>query len=178
MINKQQFNNFFQHFDKEMIIEVIDLFAEQSPDLIKVLTQNIEDHDLVQVKLNAHKLKGICLQLYDPVSSEHAKMMEDAAKRYIGEVIDSLLGEFPEIHSKLRQETNENTLYLEVIKAHTLKAFLTGLLGSLSAEDTFKLENTEKLIMAEHLPQMLADLTLSTDELLRELLMMKKELTS
>jgi hypothetical protein len=177
MIDKQQFNNFFQHFDKEMVIEVIDLFAEQSPELIRLLAQNIENHDLVQVKLNAHKLKGICLQLYDPVSSDHAKRMEEAAKKHIGDVVAIALDEFPEIHNRLMQEFNESTLFFEVVKGHTIKAFITGLLGSLSAEDALKLANAEKNIVAQDLPQILADLTRSTDELLRELFMMKRELT-
>jgi HPt (histidine-containing phosphotransfer) domain-containing protein len=176
MIDKQQFNNFFQHFDKEMIIEVIDLFAKQSPELINALSQNIEDHDLVQVKLNAHKLKGICLQLYDPVSAEHARNMEDTARRLITEIINLSLREYPKILNRLNQEFNENALVLEVVKYRSVGNFISGLAGSMSADTVFDLQNTEKNKVAEDLPRMLSELTVSADELLRELMMMKREL--
>lgn len=176
MIDKQQFDNFFQYFDNELIVEVIDLFAEQSPALMKTLAQNLENHDLVQVKLNAHKLKGICLQLFDPASSEHARNMEDTAKSLIHEIIHLSLRGFPEILNRLNQEFTESSLVMEVVKYHTIGNFVAGLTGSLSAEKVLDLQNTEKLKVDEDLPRMLSDLTVSTDELLRELLKMKKEL--
>ncbi len=172
MIDKQQFNNTFQYYEADMIIEIIDMYAEEQPHLIQLLEQNLEDHDLIELKWNAHSLKGICAQLFDPVAQEHAKTLEDAALKSIFNVIDILLQDAPETLARLKKEYD----YMKIYPLRPLKKFLAGFLGSFSEEDTVKLEELEKRFVANGMPQMLSDLKASSSMLKEELLVMKKEI--
>ena len=177
MIDKKEFNNTFQYFDKETIIEIIDMFAEQQPEIMNILAQNIADYDLVAIKLNAHKIKGQCSQLFDRASADHAKKLEDYASAKIVDIVYIMLDELPETILRLKQENNESELLHKVIfVAHSIKNFLIGLNVSFDPENTLKLQNLEKSFLADGMPQMLVDLKISSGQLLAELLQMKKEL--
>ncbi|MCX6306805.1 MAG: hypothetical protein NT040_17705 [Bacteroidetes bacterium] len=179
MIDKQEFNNNFQYFDAATIVDVIDLFAIQQPELIRLLEQHIAETNLVQIKFFAHKLRGPCLQFFDPVSSNHGEIMEEAANRKIIEVVDLLIPDYPDSLRDMRQEFDEIDLIQKKIAPRlSLKAFLSGFTDSFSAEKALKLEDLEKNKIADGMPLMFADLKASSSELLAELLAMKKELIS
>ncbi len=179
MIDKQQFENFYQYFTREEIVEIIEIFPEQQPEIINALALNIENHDLVKVKLNAHKLKGPMLQFYDPVASKHAQVMEDAALRKIIEIVDSFIGEYPEPVRAKRLEFDDYDLFRkQIVPAQTLKAYLTGLTGSLSPEAEMRLRELEIMKMADGMHKMLADLKYSSSLLAEELKQMKLDLTA
>ena len=177
MIDKQEFNNAFQYFDAETIVEVIDLFANVQPEIIKIIEKNIADHDLVQVKLNVHQLKGPCRQFYDPVSSEHAQIMEAAANIKIIKVVESLINDYPDSLKKMRQELDDGDLIQKkILPSKSIKAFLSGFTDTFSSEHAMKLEDIEKRTMADGMSEMFANLKTSSGALLDELLLMKKKL--
>jgi HPt (histidine-containing phosphotransfer) domain-containing protein len=178
MIDKLQFDDTFQYFNPEDVVEVIDLFLQQYPDILKVLAQNIEDHDLIQIKWNAHKLKGTCSQFFDPVSSEDARKLEESAKMKIIEIVDAMLGEFPEVREKLRHELNEGQIYLEVAKVHTLNNFISGLIGSLSHEESSTLDKLEKSKTSDGILQLFSSLENSSAILVDELRSVKDLISS
>jgi len=177
MIDKQQFDNTFQYFNPKDTIEIIDLFLEQYPEQISLLAQNIEDNDLVQVKWNAHKLKGICSQFFDAVSADNARKLEDTSKRKIFEIIDIMLHDFPGPLDKLNLEFNESQTYLEIVKVHSIDNFIAGLTGPLSDENTLKLRNLLTVKIAEGIPQIFSDLKISSGLLIEELKAIQKELS-
>ena len=179
MIDKQQFNDLFQYFENEMIIELIDLACEQIPENIQAIAQNINNHNFAQLRLNACKLRGVCT-LFDPVSSRQLREIEDAAQSKIVGIILISLSKFPEILSNLKEEYNfvSQAFISEVTWQTTLKDFLASLIGSFSDEDALKLEELEKRTMADGIPQMFSELKISSASLIEELLVMKQELTS
>ena len=178
MIDKQQFNDLFQYFENEMIIELIDLACEQIPENIQAIAQNINNHNFAQLRLNACKLRGVCSSLFDPVSSRQLREIEDAAQSKIVGIILISLSKFPEILSNLKEEYDEQELINKVTWQTTLKDFLASLIGPLSDEDALKLEELEKRTMADGIPQMFSELKISSASLIEELLVMKQELTS
>ena len=178
MIDQQEFNNLFHYFDKKMIIEIIDLFVDQQPEIVGLLEQSFVDNDLVLMRFWAHKFRSPCEQFFDPVSSKHAKLMEEAADRKIIEVVDSLIHDYPDSLRKMRKELDERDLIQEINHAKTLKTFLACFFATFSTEDAMKLKELEKRIIADGMPEMFADLKISTEELLKELLVMKKKLIS
>ena len=176
MIDKQQVNDFFQCFEKELIIEVIDLACEQIPESIEAIAQNIDNHNFAQLRWNANKIKGVVQQLYDRESYDQARKLVHAARRNIDEIINISLHEFPETLDKLKKKFPDHNSWITV--NNSLNHFLTGLIGPLSDEDALKLEELENRTMADGIPQMFSELKISSASLMEELLVMKQELTS
>ena len=179
MIDKQEFDNFFKEFDKSVIIEIIDEFVKQQPEIIGLLEQSFADYNLVQIMVWSHKFRTTCGLFRDPVSTKHLQLMEEAANRKIIEVVDILIHDYPDSLKKIRQELDEEDLIRKnIVPVHSLKAFFAGFFDSFSTENAMKLEDLEKMIIADGMPQMLTDLKTSSGELLQELLLIKKKLIS
>jgi HPt (histidine-containing phosphotransfer) domain-containing protein len=179
MIDKRKFSEMCGDLGSEFIIDLIDLYVQRHEALILSLATNLAAHDLVQVELNAHELKGVCLNFHDPVASEDARRMEEASKRKIVEIVDAVLAEFPEALHEVKQQMDERDLVYKVIFVdRSIKAFLTDVLGSLSDEGATQLQKLERNKVEDGMHQMFLDLKSSTTILLEELLKMKKELSS
>ena len=80
MIDRQKLNENFQYFDNETIIEIIDIFFEEYPDRVEKMTKNIQDNDFVQLKFNAHSIKGVVANFQDPVTIELSRKLDEMAK--------------------------------------------------------------------------------------------------
>ena len=80
MIDRQKLNQNFQYFDKETIVEIIDIFFEEYPDRAEKLKKNIQDGDFAQLKFNAHSLKGVVANFQDPICFELARKLDEMAK--------------------------------------------------------------------------------------------------
>ncbi len=79
MIDKQCFYEFLD-FDKEIILEIIDLAATEIPECIEAIAKNMEDTDFDRLSRNACKIKGILGIFFDPVSTGLARQLWD----YVG----------------------------------------------------------------------------------------------
>ena len=82
MIDKQQFNNFFQGFDKDFLPEFIDIAIIEIPATIEAISKNIENVDFDGLSRNACKIKGIIPNFYDPVSTGLSRQLWDYV--YVG----------------------------------------------------------------------------------------------
>ena len=80
MIDRQKLNQNFQYFDKETIIEIINIFFEEYPVRVEKIRKNIEDGDFIQLKFNAHSMKGVIANFQDPVSIELTRKLDEMAK--------------------------------------------------------------------------------------------------
>ena len=80
MIDRQKLNQNFQYFDKETIVEIIDIFFEEYPDRAEKLKKNIQDGDFAQLKFNAHSLKGVVANFQDPETIELSRKLDEMAK--------------------------------------------------------------------------------------------------
>jgi len=176
MIDRKQFANTFQSFDKETIIMIIDLFVDHYPHMISSLEQNIADPDLVQLKVNIHRLKGTLSQFYDPISSAHAAKIETLAQRKILEIIETLTPEYPESLSELRKNTEDREIIEKVTNANTLTAFFEGIAGPGFTIDKIRIIDLEMTKISDDIPPLFSKLKTSFTALIGELLAMKKEL--
>lgn len=80
MIDRQKLDQNFQYFDKETIIEIIDIFFEEYPERVEKIRKNIQDGDFNQLKFNTHSLKGVIVNFQDPVSIELSRKLDEMAK--------------------------------------------------------------------------------------------------
>ena len=80
MIDREKFNANFQYFDKDIIVEIIDIFISEYDERFQKLRKNIEDKDFVQLKFNAHSLKGVIANFMDPVTIEESRQLDEMAK--------------------------------------------------------------------------------------------------
>lgn len=80
VINKEEFQENFKFFDKEVIIEIIDLFINELDDRMKTLKDNIDNSDMEGLKFNAHSLKGVVANFVADEPRNLAKTLEDKAK--------------------------------------------------------------------------------------------------
>jgi hypothetical protein len=80
MIDRQKFNDNFQYFDKEIIVEIIDIFITEFDERFRNLRQNVAEKDFVKLKFNAHSLKGVIANFMDPVTVDQSRMLDEMAK--------------------------------------------------------------------------------------------------
>ena len=75
-INKEQFIENFQYFDKEIVLEIIDIFLKEYPGRIQSITDNIESDDYDNLKFNSHSIKGVIANFVAPKVEQQARELE------------------------------------------------------------------------------------------------------
>lgn len=80
MIDKEKFQENFKYFDKELIVEIIDMFINEHPDRMSLIKQNIDDLDMEALKFNAHSFKGVIANFMAETPKLHARILEEKAK--------------------------------------------------------------------------------------------------
>ncbi len=79
MIDRQKFNDLFNNFNKEFVVEIIDIFLSEYDERFRKLHKNVEEKDFVNLKFNAHTLKGVVGNFHDPVTNEIAIKFDEMA---------------------------------------------------------------------------------------------------
>lgn len=108
IINKEQFKENFKPFDKEVVLEIIDIFINEWPERYQEIRKNINEGDMDSLRFNAHSLKGVIANFLAYEPKEIAKNLEDNGKEKIvngneillerlKENVDELLSELKEI---------------------------------------------------------------------------------
>lgn len=120
MINWGKFNLAFQYYEKELVIEIIDLFinGEAGEDngyeaRLNILDKAIKQKDYITINLTAHSLKGVIANFYDPVAVELATklmIMGDEKTDY----------EMPETFEKLKIATQYLVMELHEYRRQNL----------------------------------------------------------
>jgi HPt (histidine-containing phosphotransfer) domain-containing protein len=83
IIDAEQFRDTFKPFDKEVVVEIIDIFFEEWPERFKNLKNDIDSGDLDSLRFNAHSLKGVIANFVAPGPKELAKQLEDNARAMV-----------------------------------------------------------------------------------------------
>lgn len=99
MIDRVKFNENFQYFEKEVIIEIIDIFASEYQERFTNLDKNMKERDFEKLKFNTHSLKGVVANFMDPVTIELTRKLDEAAKLKTEAGLD-------EIYSNLKNSCN------------------------------------------------------------------------
>lgn len=58
MINKENFRNNFQYFDKSVVLQVLDIFLSEYQDRFNELEKNVSELDFKAIDNNAHSFKS------------------------------------------------------------------------------------------------------------------------
>lgn len=106
MIDRQKLNQNFQYFDKETIIEIIDIFFSEYPDRVEKITKNIKEGDFAQLKFNAHSLKGVVANFQDPLTIELSRKLDEMAKNQQSAGLNQVFEELKSASEKLLEELN------------------------------------------------------------------------
>ena len=109
MIDLERFKENFVYLDKEVVVEIIDIFLGEYKDRMASLQQNISDGDFTGLKFNAHSLKGVIANFMDPVTIELARALDEHAKNENSNGIQ-------ELFDNLSRETISLVVELEKIK--------------------------------------------------------------
>ena len=80
VIDWDQFNENFEYYDKEIIIEVISIFIDEYDSRISELQKNIDEKDYTNLAFNAHSFKGMIGNYMAPKAYELTLKLEQTAK--------------------------------------------------------------------------------------------------
>jgi len=80
MIDRIKFEENFQYFEKDIIVEIIDIFESEYQERFTNIEKNINEKDFVQLKFNAHSLKGVVANFMDPATVELSRKLDEFAK--------------------------------------------------------------------------------------------------
>jgi hypothetical protein len=76
MINKQLFIDNFKVFDKEIVVEIINIFFEEYPERVEKMDKNIAENNYKDLAFNAHSLKGVVSNFAAPELFDLARELE------------------------------------------------------------------------------------------------------
>jgi len=109
MIDRKKFNETFVYLDKEIMVEIIDIFLGEYPDRFSALQKNIREQDFKGLKFNAHSLKGVIANFMDPVTIDLSRQLDEKAKNEDGTGLQ-------ELYDNLKRQTDLLVQELNVIK--------------------------------------------------------------
>ncbi len=100
MIDRQKFDDTFQYFDKEVILNIIDIFEKELPERFEKIHHNILEKDFDALAFNAHSLKSVAGTFMAIEPSNLARKIEEMA---IQKADDGL----PEVFENLKSASEE-----------------------------------------------------------------------
>ncbi|MFZ4545805.1 MAG: hypothetical protein ACOYN4_00140 [Bacteroidales bacterium] len=77
MINWEEFNSFYQYFDNEVIIEIVDLFLEEYEGKMETLKKSIDELYFEEIQRNLSSIRGIIRNFYDPVADAASNRLKE-----------------------------------------------------------------------------------------------------
>jgi HPt (histidine-containing phosphotransfer) domain-containing protein len=89
MIDKEAFRENMKYFDKNIVLQVIDIFLDGYKDRLTNLEKNIKDIDFHGIDNNAHSLKGEVAYMSQELA-EMARKLEHKGKEQDSEGLQEL----------------------------------------------------------------------------------------
>lgn len=107
IIEKDRFQENFQYFDKEVVLEIINIFIDEYPERMLTLRKSIDQKDFDQLRFNAHSLKGVVANFIAPEVQDIARNMEMKGTNKDLENIDELYSLLKEKSDVMVEELTE-----------------------------------------------------------------------
>lgn len=85
MIDRETFSITYDNFDKEVVVEIIDIFISEYADRMAAIRKAIDERDFDGLNKCSHSLKGVVANFYDDTTHHLARQLEMKGKE---EVID------------------------------------------------------------------------------------------
>lgn len=83
MVNKQEFLDTYSYFDKDVLIEIIDIFISEYPGRFEKLYKDVETKNFNDLRFDAHGLKGVVATFCAPQVKEIAYDLEKAGSLFM-----------------------------------------------------------------------------------------------
>lgn len=109
MIDREKFKENFKSFDKEIVLEIIEIFLDEYDTRMEQLNKNINENDLESLRFNAHSFKGVVANFLAEEPKNISRQLEENAKQGITE------GN-PELFEQLKVKTDEMIEELKEIR--------------------------------------------------------------
>jgi HPt (histidine-containing phosphotransfer) domain-containing protein len=106
IIDKEKFKENFSYFDKEIVLEIINIFIDEYPSRIAIIKKNIEEKNFEELRFNAHSLKGVISNFVAEEARLAAKELEDKGKEKDSQDLEEA---FENMVDKTKQVYNELT---------------------------------------------------------------------
>lgn len=107
VIEKDLFLENYRHFDKEVVLEIINLFIEEYPERMLTIRKNIDQKDFDQLRFNTHSLKGVIANFIAPDVRALAKSLEMKGTKKDLNNTDELYSELKEKADLMVEELTE-----------------------------------------------------------------------
>jgi HPt (histidine-containing phosphotransfer) domain-containing protein len=111
MIDRKKFDDTFQYFDKEVILNIIDIFEKELPERFEKIQKNIREKDFNALAFNSHSLKSVAGTFMATEPSRLAKKMEELAirgdEKGLSEVFENLKSATEELLRELTEIRRE-----------------------------------------------------------------------
>jgi HPt (histidine-containing phosphotransfer) domain-containing protein len=88
MIDRSRFDQFSRHFDKELIVEIIDVFIREYPSRIESLRKNIDGMDFINLAENSHCFKGALSNFMAPDPIGLCRKLQELAEQERSEELE------------------------------------------------------------------------------------------
>lgn len=106
-IDKEALQKSFKLYDKDVIVEIIDLFFEEYPERVKSLEEAINQKDYDLLKTTAHSLKGVISHFHAEEPRSLAKELEDKGTNHDMTGVESVFRQLKEKADKMLEELKE-----------------------------------------------------------------------
>lgn len=83
MVNKQDFFTTYSYFEKDILVEIIDIFNKEAPAKVEKLYADLETLNFENLRFDAHSLKGTIGSFCAPEAWALAKDLETIATHLI-----------------------------------------------------------------------------------------------
>lgn len=103
-IDKAALQESFKAYDKEVIVEIIDLFFEEYPERLKSIEEAIRQQDAETLRTTAHSLKGVIAHFHAEEAHSLAKALEDKGTNETFEGTDEILSQLKEKINHIEEE--------------------------------------------------------------------------
>lgn len=121
MINEEKFADTYVHFDRETVVEIIDIFLEEYNERIERISRQLKTKDFEELKKSAHAFKGVIANFetdckaYDEISEildeVHQLLeddnLEDMGEEEMDELMETLQKKFNSFKRHSRQMYNQ-----------------------------------------------------------------------
>ncbi|MBN2639109.1 MAG: Hpt domain-containing protein [Bacteroidales bacterium] len=107
IISKDQFIENFQYFDKEVVLEIINIFIDEYPDRLQTIQNNINNGDFDQLRFNAHSIKGVVANFIAPEVQAMARELEMKGTNKDASGVQELYDNFKNKADQMLEELNE-----------------------------------------------------------------------
>ena len=107
MIDRQKFDETFQYFDNDVILDIIDLYEKELPGRLDTIFKNIREKDFEHLEFNAHSLKSVTGAFMDPVPANLARQLEEIAHDQTDQDLEDLFDKLKVAAESLLKELNE-----------------------------------------------------------------------